>query len=464
MDLPVIDPPVFPRWVWIEEIAYSHIIIATLITAFMVLAPIFEYIGFRRKDPRLERLARSLIWFAMILFSPGAALGTGIPMWIIGTYPEFWSRWANLFFWPLILQFIFFLLEVGFLFFGYYLTWDVLKNRKRLHILLGAIAAAFGLLVQLVWDATGAYMLTPGAPLPHIDNPVTWSAQAFFNPSFPFLFFHRFVGNISYSMLLVGGVFALKGMKDPESDDAKYFRWASRLTFALGFAAFFAMPLIGWGYARVIQREAPIAFHAIMGGHTGPYLTIKMVLVAAMVIIGAIYLCSLARKRAVTLAIAAGLVLLYIMFLVHPPLDWLPGGPIVWRIACTAAFVAFGLVLWYMGTRTNPESKVWRWAKFSAGMAAMFAFLIGGFIREHCKNPYTVYNEIVKPEVKPVESDRFLVYSKCIACHHATPGALSAYTVTDWKAAVDRERQRPGVELTDAEAKRIIAYLEEFGL
>lgn len=52
MDLPVIETPVAPRWVWMEEVTYSHIPIATLITAFLVLAPIFEYIGYRKKDLR----------------------------------------------------------------------------------------------------------------------------------------------------------------------------------------------------------------------------------------------------------------------------------------------------------------------------------------------------------------------------------------------------------------------------
>jgi hypothetical protein len=33
MDLPVIETPVAPRWVWMEEVTYSHIPIATLITA-----------------------------------------------------------------------------------------------------------------------------------------------------------------------------------------------------------------------------------------------------------------------------------------------------------------------------------------------------------------------------------------------------------------------------------------------
>jgi hypothetical protein len=37
MDLPVIETPIAPRWVWMEEVTYSHIPIATLITAFLAL-------------------------------------------------------------------------------------------------------------------------------------------------------------------------------------------------------------------------------------------------------------------------------------------------------------------------------------------------------------------------------------------------------------------------------------------
>ena len=81
---------------------------------------------------------------------------------------------------------------------------------EETHTYLHGEKVAFGLLVQFVWDAVGGYMLTPGAPLPAVNQAVAWSAAAFFNPSFPFLFAHRFFGNISYVMLLCGGVFALK--------------------------------------------------------------------------------------------------------------------------------------------------------------------------------------------------------------------------------------------------------------
>lgn len=462
MDLPLIDTPIFPRWVWIEEITYSHIPIATLVTAFMVLAPIYEYVGYRRGDPRFDRLARSLVWFSLILFSPGAALGTGIPMWIMGTYPEFWSRWSNLFFWPLIAQFVFFLGEVVFLFFFYYLAWDALRDRKRLHIAFGTVAALFGLAVQFVWDALGAYMLTPSVPLPGVLQPVGWSAAAFWNPSFPFLFSHRFFGNISYAMLLTGGVFALKHWRAKADAERDYFGWGANLMFTVGFLAFFAMPFIGWGYARVIQANAPVAFHAIMGGHTGPHFTIKMGFVTALVAVGAAYFFARYRARAALGAVSVGLAALLLLLLNHPPLGWVPGGKPVWQTASAVGLLGFIAVLWFAGHRLQPAAVgAWRWFLFSAGMAAFCAFLVGGFVRERSKSPDTVYGEIVKPEVLDWEADRYLLYQRCLGCHQ-TPRQIEAYR-GDWTERLAVERQRPGVSVSDEEAHRLVRYLEGRG-
>ncbi len=460
MDLPVIDTPIFPRWVWIEEITYSHIPIATLVTAFMVLAPIYEYVGYHRNDPRYDRLAKSLIWFSMILFSPGAALGTGIPMWLMGAYPEFWSRWSNLFFWPLIAQFGFFLLEVIFLFFAYYLAWDALAHRKRLHIFFGALAALSGLLVQLVWDATGAYMLTPSVELPGIDQPVMWSAAAFFNPSFPFLFTHRFFGNISYAMLLTGGVFALKYMRAKVPEERDYFGFASNLTFTVGFLSFFAMPFIGWGYARVIADHAPVAFRAIMGGHTAPHFTVKMTAVLVMLVIAAPYFFNRYRGRAALVLVSVGVLSLLPVFYWHPPLDWFPGGRGEWMDIVTVGIVGFVAFLWMVGGRLDVERKGWRWAMLAAGLCATTAFLIGGFVRERSKSPDSVYGEIVKPEVTPAEADRYLLYDRCLGCH-STPEVFSDYAPRDWERRVATERAREGVTLSDEEAGRLVRYLGE---
>ena len=465
MDLPVIETPVFPRWVWIEEITYSHIPIATIVTAFMLLAPLFEYIGYRRKDPKWERLSYGLIWFAMILFSPGAALGTGIPMFIIGTYPEFWSRWANLFFWPLIVQFCFFLIEVFFLFFMYYLTWEKWKHRKPLHITMGVCAAVSGYLVQIVWDSLGGYMLTPGGvPLPGVDQPVGWSLKAMLNPSFPFLLIHRTFGNFSYVMLLTGGVLAFRHMgqkrKNPDSEDTAYFKWASSTCFVIGYLCFFAMPVIGWFYARVIQREAPVAFMAIMGGHSSLYFIVKMAMILFMLVVGGIYLATRYGNPVLNLVISVGLLIVLTVIQIHPPIRAIAGSAVAWRAITTAAVLALIAWLWLVKGRGTTDRAGWLWAMFAVGLASFFAFAMGGFVREHAKSPETVYGEIEKPERTDRELDLYLLYDKWLRPRGELPRDLERSIPADWGEHVEAAR-RNGHELTDDEAERIVRYLEK---
>ncbi len=459
MDLPIINPPVAPRWVWIEEITYSHIPIATMITAFMVLAPIIEYLGYRFNDERFDRLAKGFIWFSMILFSPGAALGTGIPMWIIGTYPEFWSRWSNLFFWPLIGQFCFFMLEVIFLFFAYYLTWEKMKDRKLLHIAFGAIAAFWGLAVQFVWDSLGAYMTTPGVALPPITEAVGWSAAAFFNPSFPYLFAHRFFGNISYVMMLVGGFFALRQLRQTDQAEKEYYGWAADGCFTTGVLAFFAMPLIGWGYARVLQINAPVAFHSIMGGSSSPNFTVKMGCVTILALCGGGYLFARYRSRWLLWTYTGGVLIISAIFWLHPPLPWF-GSTVLWRFIHTVVPLLLLAILWKRGGKWDPDTRFWKRVMFIGGMAAFTAFLIGGFVRAKSRQPYTVYEQILKPEATEEEIDRFLFTERCVHCHLGARD-FKDWRGRDWKSLVQAERKRPGVDLSDDEAQRIIRYLEE---
>ncbi len=462
MDLPVIPTPVFPRWVWMEEVTYSHIPIATVITAFLVLAPIYEYIGYRKNDWRYDRLAKSLVFIVMLLYSPGAALGTGIPMFIIGLYPEFWHRFANLYFWPLIAQFCFFLLDVFFLFFFYYLMWDRLQHRKRLHIFFGVMTAIFGLLIQAVWDSMGSYQLTPSTPFPELTEAVGWSAAAFFNPSYPLLFFHRFFGNLSYTMLLAGGVLALRYRFKKDAAEKSYFGWAADVTFTVGILAFFFQPVVGWAYASVMQKHASVAFHAVMGGHVSVVFTVKMALIAFFLAVGGTYLFVRHKPRFWLMFATMGLIAVYVLFHVHPPLDWLGDDPVLWRLSYTLVIGGAILFLWMARRwRLNDLGRRWPLAMFAAGLAAVLVFGIGGFVRSRARSPFSVYKEIVKPEVTADEADRFLAYEKCLGCHTAEDFETLAARETDWERRVALERERPGVSLTDEEALRITRYLKE---
>ena len=183
---------------------------------------------------------------------------------------------------------------------------------------------------------------------------------------------------------------------------------------------------------------------------------------AFLVLVGGAYLFKRHTNRILLTAMTMGFGGIYLFFHLHPALDWIPGGWTAWRSTYTVAIVGFVVYLWVRRKGANPDATVWKWAMFLVGLAAFFTFALGGFVRERARQPYNVYDELVKVEVLPHEADRWLVYTKCIGCHFQSPGDLDRFARIDWKERVQIERERPGLELTDEEAERIATYLKEF--
>jgi hypothetical protein len=180
--------------------------------------------------------------------------------------------------------------------------------------------------------------------------------------------------------------------------------------------------------------------------------------------------------------VTAGLLVILVIIQVHPPLMWLGGSALAWRLVTTAAILGFIGWIWacrgkgkwhglpardkhgqslprdhrWDGHATRP---VWQWAMFVVGLAAFMAFAMGGFVRERSKSPDTVYGEIIKPELTDNDADRFLVYDKWLKPRNEMPEDLVRKRPESWRTQVERAR-RDGLELTDDQAERIIRYLE----
>jgi hypothetical protein len=139
---------------------------------------------------------------------------------------------------------------------------------------------------------------------------------------------------------------------------------------------------------------------------------------------------------------------------------WLGQSALAWRLVTAGVILGFIWWIWAHRGKGNPDHAAWQWAMFVAGLAAFFAFAMGGFVREHIKSPDTVYGEIVKPEWTDHEADRFLVYEKWLYPRDEVPADLDRNRPDDWRRYVEQARQ-DGLTLTDEEAERVIIYLEE---
>jgi hypothetical protein len=219
------------------------------------------------------------------------------------------------------------------------------------------------------------------------------------------------------------------------------------------------MPIIGWFYARVIQREAPIAFMALMGGHCSPYFIFKMMLIGVLLTVGGTYVVKRNGSKAIVWGTTAGLVVVLAVIMRHPPLDWMGSSAAVWRLGSSAIVLALIGWLWLCRAKGDPQRNAWQWAMFVVGLCAFFTFAMGGFVRERSKSPDTVYGEIVKPEWTDSEADRYLVYEKWLKPREELPVDLERSRPESWRQEVE-QAQAGGLVLTDNEAERIINYLE----
>jgi hypothetical protein len=131
---------------------------------------------------------------------------------------------------------------------------------------------------------------------------------------------------------------------------------------------------------------------------------------------------------------------------------------LAWSLGLVILFALFLALLRWLPPKLKPGHPFWAWCQLAVGLFAFSAFLIGGFVRERSRSPYTVYREIAKPEMVDREADRFLFYDKCLGCHRLAELERGG---RDWPATMAAERLRAGVELSEPQAARLVRYLGE---
>jgi len=145
--------------------------------AMVVLA---EIVAWRRSAPHWRQFAKDLLKFLIIVIT-GVGAVTGVGIWFITSViaPRAIGSLLRVFFWPWLLEWIVFTLEVIALLI-YYFAWDRMEARsRRAHIGLGIGYVLLGFASAAIITGILGFMLTPG----------TWPAErtlwsGFLNPTY----------------------------------------------------------------------------------------------------------------------------------------------------------------------------------------------------------------------------------------------------------------------------------------
>jgi hypothetical protein len=238
--------------VWI--VAQLHILFAGFILGAPIFIVISEWLGYRKQDPRYDRLAKEVTKVTVSLYSMTALTGGLFIFVLLATYPQFTTWLINHFF--LIFAVIYPLLFIGetIVLYLYFYSWDALKGEKKgRHIAIGVLLNLIGTITLFVIDGPTSFMNTPAkategvALVDFIQTAPLW--DKIFNYSWIPMNLHRLVGNVTFGGFIAGLIAAYMYMGAKKEEDRAYYDWMGFVGNLIGVGALLFLPFMGYLYA-----------------------------------------------------------------------------------------------------------------------------------------------------------------------------------------------------------------------
>lgn len=284
---------------------------AALILGAPIFVVICEYIGWKRKDPRYERLAKEVTKITAVAYSLTALTGGFFTLLLIGLYPKL-SVFLATYFSPVWMIFypIMFIVETV-LMYAYYLSWDTLAGRKGLHIGIGMLMNIVGTLVMFLMNAVTSFMNTP---VRAYEEATVW--QLMNNATWWPLNIHRFIANITFGGFITGLIAAVMYLTSKIDEDRAFYDWMGFVGNLIGLVTFMLLAFPGYLYGyEIYQYDASLGIY-MMSDRLSMFFEMQGILIGLMYLAGNYYIW-LSMKRITgagrfTSLIKAGFVLILI--------------------------------------------------------------------------------------------------------------------------------------------------------
>ena len=276
--------------VWI--VAQVHLMFGAFVLGVPLFASIVEIFGWRRKDPRYDRLAHEFTRLLVAAFSTTAAFGGLLVFSLFGLYPKFMAFLTSIFHTTYYIYALLFLAD-GFTLYRYYYGWSRMRGRwKGAHVSLGILLNIWGTAIMLIGNAWASYMMTPSG----IDKETlgfvgtTW--QAVHNPLWIPLGIHRFVGNVAFGGFIAAAYAAVKFLNAKSESERAHYDWMGYVGNLVGLAALIPLPFAGYYLGREVYSASPVMGNNMMGGSFSWSFILQAILIGILFIGGNYYLWS----------------------------------------------------------------------------------------------------------------------------------------------------------------------------
>ena len=206
-------------------------------------------------------------------------------MVLLGLYPELTTYLFRRFF-PVvgIIYPILFISETIILY-SYWYTWDIWKDKKGRHLILGILLNIVGMATMFAINAPTSFMNTPPRPLAtatlwQVVNNYTWMP----------LNIHRTIANITFGGFITGLIAAYLYIASKKEEDKAFYDWMGYIGNLIGMSTLILLPVAGYIYGLEFYKYDASAGLYLMSDRLSMHWEINGMLTGAIFLAGNYYI------------------------------------------------------------------------------------------------------------------------------------------------------------------------------
>jgi cytochrome d ubiquinol oxidase subunit I len=269
--------------VWIA--AQLHLLFAAFVLAVPLFALAIEFIGYRTKDRRYDRLAHEFTKLLSVSFSLTATFGAMLTFGLIILYPKFTTYLVSVFS-PTFLPYVGLFFFEAFFLYTYYYGWG--KFSPRVHLLLGLGLNVVGTGIMLIANAWLTFMTSPSGISEKGALISTWDAVR--NYTWMPINVHRIIANVAFGGSVAAAYAAFKFLGAKTDEERAHYDWMGYIGNFVAICAFLPLPFAGYYLAKEIYAYSQTLGLTMMGGAFSWLFIIQAVLIGNLFLAANSYL------------------------------------------------------------------------------------------------------------------------------------------------------------------------------
>ncbi|PYQ64415.1 MAG: hypothetical protein DMF53_07515 [Acidobacteria bacterium] len=269
--------------VWIA--AQLHLLFAAFVLAVPLFALAIEFIGYRTKDRRYDRLAHEFTKLLSVSFSLTATFGAMLTFGLIILYPKFTTYLVSVFS-PTFLPYVGLFFFEAFFLYTYYYGWG--KFSPRVHLALGLGLNVVGTGIMLIANAWLTFMTSPSGISEKGALISTWDAVR--NYTWMPINVHRIIANVAFGGSVAAAYAAFKFLGAKTDEERAHYDWMGYIGNFVAICAFLPLPFAGYYLAKEIYAYSQTLGLTMMGGAFSWLFIIQAVLIGNLFLAANYYL------------------------------------------------------------------------------------------------------------------------------------------------------------------------------